>query len=74
MISTPEFLYMAESEGKTDLVSTRTAKMNAVISRLREIKSHCFLGFDPDEWVFNVCDSFDFEPTTLELNCIYSQI
>lgn len=35
MISLPEFLFLAEAEGRTEIVSTRTAKLNAVIRKIR---------------------------------------
>lgn len=34
MISLPEFLFMAEAEGITEIVSTNTAKLNAVIRKI----------------------------------------
>lgn len=35
MITLPEFLFYAEAEGLTDVVNTRTSKLNAVIRKIR---------------------------------------
>ena len=38
MVDSGYFMYMAETEGHTNLVNTRTAKVNAVIKDLKDIK------------------------------------
>lgn len=38
-VGSPQFLFMAEAEGMTDVVSTHTAKLNAVVKDLRNYPS-----------------------------------
>lgn len=35
-MSLPQFLFMAEASGADNLVSTRTAKLNAVVNEIRD--------------------------------------
>lgn len=42
------FLYMAEAEGRTELVNTREARVNAVIKKM---KWHIDKGHDPQRYI-----------------------
>lgn len=48
MVNTGYFMYMAEAEGHDNLVNTRTAKVNAVIKDLKDIKGKVY---DPNPYI-----------------------
>lgn len=50
-IGSPMFLYLAECEGHDNLVSTRTAKINAVIKDLRNYRLR---GYNPNNYIDTV--------------------
>ena len=52
MFSSGYFMYMAEAEGCDYLISTRTAKINAIIKDLKYIISQ---NKDPNDYVKDVC-------------------
>lgn len=57
-----EFLYMAEAEGRDDLVHTRTARINAVIKDIRSAREQ---GVDPNEVWQGICASHGIDPDSL---------
>jgi len=51
MVKSGYFMYMAEAEGKTNLVNTRTAKINAIIKDFKYIVQQ---GKDPNLYIDDV--------------------
>lgn len=54
MVDTGYFGYMTEAEGKDNLNSTRTTKINAVISDFKDIINR---GGNPNEYIYDVLAS-----------------
>lgn len=51
MINSGYFMYMAEAEGHDELISTKTAKINAAIKDFKKLKRQ---GEDPNEYIYEV--------------------
>lgn len=51
MVKSGYFMYMAEAEGCTGLVSTRTSKINAIIKDFKYLVS---CGYNPNEYIHEV--------------------
>lgn len=51
MVKSGYFMYMAEAEGKTNLINTRTAKINAIIKDFKYIVQQ---GKDPNLYIDDV--------------------
>lgn len=54
MVNSGYFMYMAEQEGLDELISTRTAKINAII---KDFKSLIDRGLNPNEYIYEVLTS-----------------
>ena len=54
MVNSGYFMYMAEAEGHSELVSTRAAKINAII---KDFKSLIDRGLNPNEYIYEVLTS-----------------
>ena len=57
MIGSPYFLFMAEAEGKTDLVDTRAAKLNKAVKIAKEMKEGT-----AEERFYTACRQLDLLP------------
>ena len=55
MIKSGYFMYMAEVEGKTGLINTRTAKINAII---KDFKSLVKKGKNPNKYIDSVLNKY----------------
>lgn len=55
MVKSGYFMYMAEAEGKTGLVNTRTAKINAII---KDFKSLVQNGMNPNKYINMVLSKY----------------
>lgn len=70
-----QFLFMAEAEGCTDLVDTRTAKINRVI---KDFVKFAHEGYDIDDFEIQekiyVANGIDWEFSEKEINKIISRV
>ena len=55
MVNSGYFMYMAEQEGKTNLISTRTAKINAIIKDLKYIRNKVS---NPNDYIEEVLSKY----------------
>lgn len=62
MVENGYFMYMAEAEGLTNIVNTRTAKINAAIQDFKYIVKQ---GEDPNDYIDEVLERYELSERSL---------
>lgn len=62
MVKSGYFMYMAETEGLTNIVNTRTAKINAAIKDFKYIVNQ---GEDPNDYIDKVLEKYGLSERSL---------